>query len=189
MSLHAIGVALAAYLISQGCPVPVVDGPEQPTTTWGRERIVIEHDAGGESFGNARGLHTNARHRRTRSAAYKLTIYAQSKAAGAKTFEHRTRVENILETVLVGLDFVAATNINKWEPKSGGLVSPPDLAASEQPNGAAYELKFSYDLPIRVVTFVGDAQPEGNIAGGLNSTTNVTRNADTIDAPNVACGV
>ncbi len=186
MSLHAIGVNLGAYLLSQGCPLPVVDGPELPTTTWGRERVVIEHDAGGESFGPPRGLHINAKHRRTRSAAYKITIYARSAAAGAGDFEHRTRAENVLECVIVGLDNVAAARINRWEPKSGGFITPVDLVKSETQAGAVYELKLTYDLPIRVVTFPGAARPEGTLVDFISSTGVYGPPPDT--SAEIACG-
>ncbi len=187
-SIHDVVVALRAYLVTQGCPLDVVDGPEQPTTTWGRERIVIEHDlAGKDSFGGPRGLHTNAKHRHTATDAYKLTIFARSAVGGGKPFEHRARAKLVRETVMVGLDYVAGANKNAWKPTSGGFVSPPDLAASEQPGGAAYELKFTYDLPIRVVTFPQAARPEGTLTG-LTSMTNVSRFADDDTPEETACG-
>ncbi len=69
-SIHDVAVALRAYLIAQGCPLDVVHGPEQPTTTWGRERIVVEHDVDGkDSFSGPRGVHTNAKHRHTATDA------------------------------------------------------------------------------------------------------------------------
>ncbi len=187
-TVHDIAVALRTYLRTQNCPLDVVDGPEQPTTTWGRERIVIEHDVdGSDSFSNPHGLHTNAKHRHTATDAYKLTIYTQSKVPGAKPFEHRSRAKLVRETVVAGLDYVAATNKNRWSPSSGAFVTPPDLALSEQPGGAAYELKFTYDLPIRVVTFAGEARPEGTLTG-LRSTTSVTRFGDDETPEETACG-
>lgn len=187
-TIHDVAVALRAYLVTQGCPFDVVDGPEPPTTTWGRERIVVEHDvAGKDSFSLARGLHINAKHRKTATDAYKLTIYARSSVGGGKPFEHRSRAKLVRETVIVGLDYVAAVNKNRWNPTSGGFVTPPDLAASELPGGAAYELKFTYDLPIRVVTFAQAARPEGTLAAMTSSTT-VTRFADDETPEETACG-
>lgn len=195
---HDIGAALAAYLVTQGCPLPVVDGPEPTkTATWGRERIVLEHDFSGKgSFGAARGLHVNAKHRRTASDPYKITIYARSAHAGATECEHQTRALLVRETVMAGLDYVAAVNKNHWEPKSGGFTVPDDLAKSETQAGAVYEISLTYDLPIRVITFAQAARPEGNIAG-WHSTTKVSRTgeADNDGDPNTppstavtACG-
>lgn len=174
-TIHDIGVALGTYLIAKGCPIPVVDGPELKRTSWNPERIVIEHDVDGkDSFSGPRGLHTNAKHRHTATDAYKVTIYAQSKVTGPKPFEHRTRAKAIREMVMTGLATVAAANKNAWEPESGAFVSPPDIAESEQPNGAGYEIKFTYDLPIRFVTFANAAVTEGTLAA-MTSTTVVGR--------------
>lgn len=188
MTIHDIGVALQTYLLSQSCPFPVVDGPEVPKPAgWGRERIVLEHDQGGDSFAPPRGLHLNARHVRTVTDNYKLTIYARSSLAGASVFEHRERALSVRETVIAGIYVIAARNKNRWDPKSGSLVVPADLAASDALGGAAYELKFTYETPIRVVTFRGDARPEGTV-GALTSTTNVSRAGAADDDTETACG-
>jgi len=189
MSLHAIGSALAAYLATQGCPLTVVYGPELPTTTFGRERIVLEHAVGAkDSFGAPRGLHVNAKHRHTVTDNYKLTIYVRSAASGAKPFEHRERARAVREVVVAGLDYVAATRKNRWSPQSGSLITPPDLAATELPGGAVYELLFTYETPIRVVTFANAARPEGDI-GAITSTTEVAiTGALESDPHETACG-
>lgn len=193
MSIHDIGVELQAYLKSQGCPFAVVDGPEQTkTATWGRERVVLEHDVEAkDAFADPRGLHTNAKHRHTATDTYKFTIYAQSKKPGATPFEHRTRIQTVRETVMAGMDLVAAKRINRWKPTSGGFITPPDLAEAERATGAVYELKFTYELPIRVVTFVGDARPEASM-GALVSSTNVSRSVASdgteSNTPETACG-
>jgi hypothetical protein len=194
-TLHAVGVALQAYLREQGCPLDVIDGPEATTTTtWGRERIVIEYDdSGKDSFSGPRGLHVNAKHRKTAIDACKLTIYARSARGGAAEFEHRARAKLIRETVIAGLDYVAAVNKNRWEPTSGAIITPADLAKTEQQGGAVYELLFTYELPIRVVSFVGEAQPEGTLTGLISSTkvalngVETTTNEPPADA-DTACG-
>lgn len=175
LSIHDVGVALGAYLTAQGCPVAVIDGPEPTkTVTWGRERIVLEHDtAASASFDGPRGLHTNARHSYSAADPYKVTIYATSRAASAP-FEHRQRAMRIREQVLSGLRFLSSVNKNRFDPKAGRFITPEDLAGSERPAGAAYELTFTYELPVRVVTFAGAAVNEATLAG-LASTTKVSR--------------
>ncbi len=196
-TIRQVGVALDAFLKAHGCPLDVIDGPDIPTTTWGRERIVLEYDDDGTtSFGNPHGLHVNAKHSFTASDPMKATIYAQAKRSGSLVFEHRARAILVREQVLSGLRYVAATNKNKFAPKSGRFITPPDLAATETQAGAVYEIKLTYDLPVRVVTFAGSAQPEGELTA-MTSMTMVSRTGDADDDDNtntppitsaVACG-
>ena len=45
--IHEIAVELRAALVANGCPIPVVDGPEQMTSVvTPRERIVVSRDRG-----------------------------------------------------------------------------------------------------------------------------------------------
>lgn len=190
--IHDIGAELQAYLRANGCPLAVVDGPEQPTTTWGRERVVIEHDVDSKaSFADPRGMHNNAKHRREATDPYKVTIYVRSALAGASPFEHRTRALNVRDVVIVGMELVARKRINRWDATSGGFFTPPDLAATERPGGAAYQILSTYKSPIRAVTFVGEARPEGTVSG-FNSTTQVSRAGTPSDDPTnpaeTACG-
>jgi hypothetical protein len=175
--IHELGVELAARLGTQGVPLPVVDGPEPTTTTtWGRERIVIQHADGGDAFGPPRSQHINPKHRHTRTANYKLTIYAKSAAIGAAVFEHRRRAEHVLDKVLCAMDYVAAVRKNRWAPKSGGFITPPDLAASEKPGGAVYELSFTFDRAVIDRTWANAAAEEFTItADHLTSTTKVSQ--------------
>jgi hypothetical protein len=190
-TLHDIGVALKAYLVANGCPLVVVDGPENAKTavSFGIERVVLEQDTDGkDTFADPRGMHRNAKHRYTATEAFKATIYVQSRESGAQTFEHQTRAKLARETVIAGLELVAAVNKNRFKPTTGGFVTPADLATSEQPGGAAYELQFTYELPIRAVTFVaGEARPEGLISA-LSSTTKISNPNSPSDEPETACG-
>ncbi len=197
--IHEIGKELEAVLRTAGCPLRVDDGPESTqTTTFGRERIVIEHVPGGDSFGPTRSQHVNPDHRMTWIVGCKVTIYAQSPSAGARPFEHRRRASRVLNMVLVGLEQVARTNRNAWRPTGGGFVTPADLAASEAQAGAVYELTFTYDRPVVVQTWAGESAAEFTLgANGITSITKVSRNgvADDDDDPNTvpasaetACG-
>lgn len=161
MSLHDIGVELLAELRAQGCPLVVLDGPEATATaTFGRERIVIEHDDGGDRFGPARSQSVNPKRRMTRLVGVKVTIYAQSTRAGAQPFEHRARAEQILDVVLVALELVAANRRNRIEFTSGRFSVPDDLSASERHGGAVYELTFTIERAVVAQTWAGAAQGE-----------------------------
>ena len=176
--IHDIAVELQAYLLAQGVPLKVIDGPEPPTTTWGRERIVVEHTRAADKYGPAMSTRANSKHRRTRTPTYKLTIYAQAPAPGAVTFEHNRRAEVLLEMVLVAMDNVAASILNRangWTPVSSALLPPADLEKSERPAGAVYELTFTFDRPVVVQTFARAARAEFTPAGFMTSTTRVSQ--------------
>lgn len=186
--MHEIGEELDAFLREARCPLRVIDGPERTqTTAMGRERIVIEHDDDtGDRFAPARGQHRNPRHRMTRVAGGKLTIYVQSGRTGAMPFEHRRRAQHVLDLVLVGLEKVIAARQARsaddrhitWSPVSGRFVQPADLEASEHRNGAVYELRFTFDHGVRVLPWNGELAPEATIGGPngvrIRSTTKVS---------------
>jgi hypothetical protein len=164
--LHEIGVDMYAQLVAQGCPFPVYDGPERrPTTTYARERIVIEHDDdSNDSFPS--GPHKATRNPRsflTRNMAAKIRIYAQEPRPGAFEFEHRRRAEHVLDMVLVALEKVAKTRKNLWLPTSGKFIQPEDLGKSEVVGGAVYELKFWFDRGVDDYTWTLAGPPTATI--------------------------
>lgn len=194
VSLNDLGVALKRELVAKACPLEVLVGPEKAKTavTYGAERVVLELDVDGkDTFAPPRGLHGNAKHRYTATDTFKATIYVTNRAAGPQPFEHLQRAKLAREAVIAALELVAAKNKNKFKPTSGGFVVPKDMAAAEQQNGAAYELKFTYSLPIRAVTFAGAARPEGTVTG-FTSTTQVSQNHANPTTPpddaETACG-
>lgn len=176
--IHEIGLEINAKLIARGCPLRVVDGPERTKdVTWGRERIVLEHDAAGDTFGPPRGQRPNPKHRFTRNIGCKLTIFAQSASGGAMEFEHRRRVEHVLDMVLVALEEVAIARRNGMVLKGGKLIDPVDLAGSEVAGGAVYELTFTVERAVEVLTWAGGAQPEATVGPGgvgIKSKTNAS---------------
>lgn len=174
--IHDIGRDLQAKLRKDGLAIAVVDGPEPAeTSTWGRERIVIEHDSAGDKFSTPRGAHVNPNHRRTRTASYKLTIYVQSNVTSPTIFEHKIRAERVLHMVLCAMDYVAAVRKNHWDPSTGRFVVPVDLEKSEKQGGAVYELAFTFDQAVAARTWAGLAKPEYSVGpGGVRSTTRVS---------------
>ncbi len=162
--IHEIASELGARLSDKGVPIPVVDGPENPSTMWGRERIVVEHADEADSFGPPRSQHINPKHRFTRTMACKLTIWAKAQAPGASIFEHRRRAEKILDKAICAMAYVAAVRKNRWEPKSGKFITPPDLAGAENAAGAVYELAFNFDRAVMDQTWAGGNASEFTIA-------------------------
>lgn len=192
--IHEIGVELSAKLKARGCPLPVVDGPERTgTSTGSRERIVIEYDENaGDRFGAVRSQRQNPKHRFTRAQGAKITIYAQSGAAGALEFEHRRRASHVLDLVLVAMDEVAIARTNAWAPTGGKFFTPVDMAMSEVIAGAAYELTFTFDRAVFTQTWAGDVQPQTTLGPdgvSITNTTNVTQaNGPDDQSPEVGCG-
>jgi hypothetical protein len=143
--LHEIAVQLGQHLQYEGCPIPVIDGPEfRPTTTFARERIVIEHDLKGDAFVSRHRADVNPRTRLTRNMAAKATLYCKSTRPGAIYWEHVRRVEHLLDLVIISLDVIAKERQNLIQFKSGSFLYPEDFK-SETPGGAVYELLFSFD--------------------------------------------
>jgi hypothetical protein len=163
--IHEIAIELKAKLLARKCPIEVIDGPEATTTTtFGRERIVLERD-GGDKFGPVRGTHVNKKHRMTRVQSAKITIYAQAVAVGAMQFEHERRAEHVLDLVLVALHEVLSLRRNAYAITGGKFIAPVNLSASEKPAGAVYELAFTVDRPVMEQTWAGAARPEATIGG------------------------
>lgn len=176
--IRELAVELGKYLKTQGCPIPVIDGPElHATTTWGRERVVVEHDLDGtDSFGPVRSQHSNPKAVAVRNQAVKATIYVQSAGAAARVFEHRRRANNVLDQVLGGLRTISAERKNQIQLSSGRFFVPEDLEGAAVHAGAAYELKFTFERTVPFETFQGEIQPEAAPGTwGMKSTTKVSR--------------
>jgi hypothetical protein len=198
--IQKIREELAAYLASKSVPVTVElnepVGGSKMQSTFGRSRITLDHetDRKGDAFLPSRSQRLANQHRYTRSQAWILRIYAQSGRAGALRFEHERLANDILDFVLVGLDEIAAKRSNRWTPNGGSFVTIADLAESERPGGAVYELSLSFDRGVsEAVTWPAPDEPTATlIAGQLTSKTNVTSaNADPdlpAPTPEVSCG-
>lgn len=175
--IHEIGVELQAELAAKGVPFRVVDGPEDTqTTTWGRERIVIERDEDrGDSFGPVKSQRANPKHRFTREIGAKITIYTQSTRSGAQGFEHFRRADHALDLVLVALDKVVRTRRNTLTISGGRFLRPADLENSERRGGAVYELTFTVDRAVYEQKWDGSIAGEWTVTpGSIANTTKVS---------------
>jgi hypothetical protein len=180
--IFALAKSVQTKLQNRNCPIPVIlDAPEKSTATgYLPERIVIEHDAGGDSFAGPFSQHKNPKQGFVRNVAAKATIYARSPKAGALTFEHRERAETLLDLVLVALREAVSESKTFWAPKSGGFFVPGDLEGSNAFAGAAYELKFEIVRGVQVLDWAGDAAPEATVGGedGVGITNTVRASLD-----------
>ena len=185
--IHEIGVQLDAALGTKGVPFKVVDGPEfRTTTTFARERVVIEHDPKGDSFApRHNAAQVNPRIRLTRVIGVKVTIYAQHPYKGAAYFEHKRRAEHVLDLVLIALDVIAKARKNILTFTSGKFVYPDDMKASETMGGAVYELLFTIDRGVADCNWDGTAQPEVTISAVAPQTGSgvVIQNSGTASGP------
>lgn len=170
--IHEVGVELGTQLVRQKCPFPVVDLPEPTQDAAWRERVVIGPADGGDAFDAVVGAHIHPKHHATRQLAVTVTIYAASPRSGAYPWEHRRRVDRVLDCVVIGLRNVLATRKNRLQVKSGKYVTPKDLQGAEIPSGAGYELTIMVDRAIMELDFAGNARPVRTIGGkpGPNQT-------------------
>lgn len=150
--IHEIGQDLLAQFQARAVPIPVVDGPEhRPTTTFARERVVIEHDFSADEINAPRGARqltvTNGQApvRYNVLTGVKITIYAKATRAGAMYWEHVRRAEQIRDQILCCLYVIQKVRQNVCSFKSGKFIYPKDLEDSETPGGAAYELFLTFD--------------------------------------------
>lgn len=171
--IHAIGEQLATALQTAGIPIPVIDGPERrPTTTFSRERVVLEH-FGEDTIISKHRADRNPQTRFSRVVAYKATIYAQNPSKGSAEFEHRRRAEAMVDQVIIALDAIVKARQNLMEWKSGKFVTPDDMKSAETLGGAIYELTFTIDRGVTNASWTGQASPQAT-GLSLTNTTKVT---------------
>jgi hypothetical protein len=162
--IHEVAVNLGQQLAGRKCPIPVLDGPDRRLpTTFGRERIIVEHDPNGDSFAPTHiagpRLGVPPRNLLTRSIGVKITIYAQNPNKGSPYWEHKRRAELVLDMVLCALRTVGQVRQNWPGFRSGKFVDTEDLKASETPGGAIYELFVTVDRGVADRNWDGSADP------------------------------
>lgn len=193
--IHEILVELRASLIANGCPIPLVDGPEKgAANVVPRERIVIGRDFGEpEPCVAAKGTGRNPRHILDRHLQAKVTIYAQEPRAGATHFEHLRRCDAIVDEVVFGLVKVLTARKNSgFRIGAGRLVEVVDAKGSELPNFVVYELPFSVPRAVEGSTWAGVAGTEVSMGGvggvTVANRTQVSSSGDDTPALETACG-
>ena len=193
--IHEIGVELSAELVLQGCPFPVITGPETTDpASFGRERIVIDYADAPGAVTAPPSLRANPQHPYARWVPGKITIYARAVDAAAANFEHTRRAHHVVDLVLVALKKVCqrSPRRQRFEPGSVTPVKAEALEGSKRPGGAVVELTFQVQRAVVARTWSGAIASEVTI-GGVGGVTIVSRtlvSVDGDDTPNNenACG-
>lgn len=172
--IHEIGKELQTQLRAQGCPLPVVDGPEPPSTSWVRERVVIEYGTG-FSFESTQSQHLNPKQPCNFRLPGKVTIYAKSSKAGALFFEHQRRALLVARQVTNALIKVFRERKNPIALPKGDFVPPADLEKSDSPGGACFAMTFEFLTGNPDVTFAGEAADEATIGADTIQSTDRVR--------------
>lgn len=177
--IHEVYTALKAELAEKGVPLPLVEGPERTKqATYASERIIFEEDDVDASFSRPPTMSpSNPPRRFVLASPIKVTVHAQSKAAGAKYFEHCRRARAAAKQVVIALEKVIATKKLQWTLPTMRPAPPADLAQSEVAAGATYEIRFALTEGVSDVTWPQEAAPEATVGGEngvtINSTTTV----------------
>lgn len=173
--IREIGVELKTELQRQLVPFEVVYRDVAQQTTWGRNRIVVERIAK-EEVGSPRVTSVNPKRLYLRNILGKITIYAQSTAAGAKDFEHERVADNAVDAVLCALKLIAARRRQGLKIGRSEQVKVADLDKSEVAGGTKHEIEFAVERAVSKRTWANEIQPEFTIpANGVRSVTKVSR--------------
>ncbi len=156
--IYELAKELAAALIVQGCPFPVVYGPERTSQVASRNRIVLER-APRESFDKPTANHPNPRMSHTRRLDCVFRVFAQSSYPGASQHDHERLADQIVDMVVAELDILAKLRKNTWAMGSGGFVDSADAAGSMTLAGVVYEGHFGIDRGVFRKTWQGEARP------------------------------
>jgi hypothetical protein len=144
--------ALQTALTAQGCPVPVVEGPERGGTRSMVSRIVVERDRGSDEAVTAGVLRAhNPKCLATRHVAVVIRIFAQSTADGADVRRHEALADAIADIVMV--QWMRLGQSSQRKPVLWGaarMYSQDDLemAGLQTWPGAVYELRTTLERAV-----------------------------------------
>lgn len=178
--MRDISQELAARIHERKCPLAVVYGPEPTstgTTTFGRERIVVERlNDRNEVTAQAHSQRRNPKQYWVRRLNGRVTIYAQDTKPGARHFDHEDRMDRIADMVLVCLAEVLDERHNTYVIADCVKFVPADLAATTIHGGAVYRIDFAVSRGVNARDWDGSALPEttfGPDGVTVNSSTTV----------------
>lgn len=192
--IHEIGRELEAAIAAKGCPFRVFDREPTKTTTWGRNRIVIERIP--EDKVNAPRFQSRVpKAYFVRYIGGLITIFAQSTVTGAQEFEHERICDDVVDMVLIAFRGIAVQRKNGLSITKSTRIPLDDLAGSERIGGVVHQITFTIERAVSERRWSGAVQ-ETHAIGGIQSRTNVFRQGEDDDGnPNTvpagaetACG-
>lgn len=163
---------VATELVTRGCPLRVVYGPERMRDVGLTDpRIVFERARrGSEPVLPPRSSKNNPPRRADREIAGVVRVFGHSTVDGARTQDHEALADQAVDLVIVALQIAAAKMITTVSIGAGGYVPVSDLDLElEAWPGVVYE------LPITIRRAVYDR----TWAGASKATTDVYSHAVT----------
>lgn len=193
--IYEIHKEVATELKAQGCPLPVVYGPERQGvgTALGVTRVVIERDRSrGDVPKPGRARTFNPRMVAIRSMGAVCRIYARSTLTGAAGHDHERLADQAVDQITIALYKVVGRRQSEWSVSSAKLLTVEELALRglEVWPGVVYEMRFAVDRAVFDATWTDEAAEELAVADDLIvSTTKVSlANGPAPVTTETACG-
>ncbi len=180
--IHEIGRELEAAIAAKGCPFRVFDREPTKTTTWGRNRIVIER-VPEDKVSAPRFQSRVPKAYFVRDIGGLITIFAQSTVTGAQEFEHERICDDVVDMVLIALRGIAVQRKNGLAITKSTRIPIDDLAKSERVGGVAHQIAFTIERAVSERRWSGAVQETHAIAG-MRHRTNVFRQGEDDDNDN-----
>jgi len=170
--IYEIHKEVATELKAQGCPLPVVYGPERQGlgAALPASRIVFERDRSrGDVAKPGKARTSNPRMVAARAMGAVCRIYAQSTLTGAAGHDHERLADQAVDLVTVALHKVIGRRQTEWAISSAKLLSREELALRglEVWPGVVYEMRFAVDRGVFDATWAGEAVEELPVADDL----------------------
>lgn len=168
--IYEMSKAVAATLASRKFPVKMIYGPERLPSNARTHVIRFERDRdASDSVVGVRGALRNPRKVLGRELAAAATIWARSSLESAHHGDHERLCEQLVDGLLIAM--------SEWYRVHGHAgsaidyitdsryLNPKDLGEEfEQWPGVVYRIKFRVPRAVHVLTYKGDALPEGSFA-------------------------
>jgi hypothetical protein len=173
--LFSIAQEVKDFLVTKGCNVPVVYGPERKEQALNRPRYVIERDrAAGDQHTGTRSQRTNPKLVDVRAIGCVCRIFAQSTVASAGVWNHERDADQMVDHFTVAMASVIQNRKTLWRVTNAKLLTAGELAARDIETwpGVVYEVKFQVDRGVADLTWrtpeqaAGSAQEEHTMGTG-----------------------
>jgi len=173
---------LRTALVAQGCPVPVIDGPERSAAASADTRIVVQRTVGEpENVRAPMSRPVNPKAFAVREIACLIRIYARSTVSGASVRSHLALADALADLVVVQMTKVVQSQKQGLPRWGAGKVVPLadlELEGMQTWRGVVYDLPVSIDRGVLDRTWALAARSEFDLdAGAIRSVTLVGESA------------